>query len=246
MTGRGGRPSGCSCPRWPCLSCHPPDRPGRRDERAWRGAERSRCWEAPRRRGRAGRWRGAPAAERLDGFGGRGPGDGRAGAAAGGSRDERLQAARLSGDRLRLAEQVPLAQLDAEALERFQVRRVSMPSASRRAWIRRPNETNASTSACFASSLAMRRTISLVDLDDRRPQRRDEREARVAGAGVVDREAEPEAPERLDLALERDDVLDGLLLGAFERDLARGRGRPPGPPGRTPRPRTAGRAGWPG
>ena len=50
-------------------------------------------------------------------------------------------------------------------------------------------------------------------------QRGDQREARVARAGIVDGKPEAEPTERLDLALERDDVGDGLLLGALERDL---------------------------
>ena len=54
-----------------------------------------------------------------------------------------------------------------------------------------------------------------------RSQRRDEREAGVAGTGVVDREPEAEPAQRLDLALERADVGDRLLLGALDRDLAR-------------------------
>src|SRR6185503_19631314 len=61
----------------------------------------------------------------------------------------------------------------------------------------------------------------LVDLDDRRVERGDEREAGIARAGIVDGEPEPQAAQRLDLALERDDVLDRLLLGALERHLAR-------------------------
>ena len=60
-----------------------------------------------------------------------------------------------------------------------------------------------------------------VDLDDRWPQCGDEREAGVAGAGVVDREPEAELAQGLDLALERGEVGDGLLLGAFDGDLAR-------------------------
>ena len=59
-----------------------------------------------------------------------------------------------------------------------------------------------------------------VDLDDRRPQRRDQREARVAGAGVVDREPEAGLAQGLDLAMEHADVGDRLLLGAFDGDLA--------------------------
>ena len=59
-----------------------------------------------------------------------------------------------------------------------------------------------------------------VDLDDRRMQRGDQREARVARAGIVDREPESEPAQRLD-RLQRDHVGDRLLLGAFEGDLAR-------------------------
>ena len=60
-----------------------------------------------------------------------------------------------------------------------------------------------------------------VDLDDRRPRRCDEREAGVAGAGVIDREAEAESSQRLDLALERAEVRTGLLFGALDRDVVR-------------------------
>ena len=60
-----------------------------------------------------------------------------------------------------------------------------------------------------------------VDLDDRWPQGGDEREAGVPGTGVVDREPEAELAQGLDLALERGDVGDGLLLGALDGDLAR-------------------------
>ena len=96
-----------------------------------------------------------------------------------------------------------------------------MPSARSRAPIRRPNETNASTSACLASSRAIPVDDVAVDLDDRRAERGDEREARVAGPGVVDGEPEPGPAQGLDRALERHDVGDGLLLRALERDLAR-------------------------
>ena len=54
-----------------------------------------------------------------------------------------------------------------------------------------------------------------------RPQGGDQREARVARAGVVDREPEAEPAQRLDLALERADVGDRLLLGALDGDLVR-------------------------
>ena len=60
-----------------------------------------------------------------------------------------------------------------------------------------------------------------VDLDDRWPKGGDQREAGVAGTGVVDRETEAELAQGLDLALERADVGDGLLLGAFDGDLMR-------------------------
>ena len=60
-----------------------------------------------------------------------------------------------------------------------------------------------------------------VDLDDRRAEGGDQREAGVAGTGVVDREPEAELAQRLDLALERADVGDRLLLGAFDGDVVR-------------------------
>ena len=52
-------------------------------------------------------------------------------------------------------------------------------------------------------------------------ERGDEREARVAGPGVVDGKPEPGPAQRPDRLLERHDVGDGLLLRAFERHLAR-------------------------
>src|SRR4029079_9205023 len=60
-----------------------------------------------------------------------------------------------------------------------------------------------------------------VDLDDRWPQGGDEREAGISGARIVDREAEAELAQGPDLALERGDVGDRLLLGALDGDLAR-------------------------
>src|ERR1035437_198959 len=59
-----------------------------------------------------------------------------------------------------------------------------------------------------------------IDLDDGRLQGRDDVEAGVAGAGVVYGEAEAEAAKGADLLLEAREVGDGLLLGAFDHELA--------------------------
>jgi len=83
-----------------------------------------------------------------------------------------------------------------------------------------------------------------IDLDDRRLERGDDREAGVARAGVVDGEAEAEAAERPNLLLEARHVGDGLLLGALDHDLA---GRQAGRGGRDRRRRplrSAAPAGW--
>ena len=101
-------------------------------------------------------------------------------------------------------------------------RRVSMPSATSSAPIRRPNETNASTSACLASPALVADAPDdlAVDLDDRRPQGGDEGEARVAGTGVVHREAEAELAHLLDVLGQARRIRDVHLLGALEGDLA--------------------------
>ena len=57
-----------------------------------------------------------------------------------------------------------------------------------------------------------------IDLDDRRSQRGHEREARVAGPRVIDREAEAQASQGLDLALEWAEIRDRLLLRALDGD----------------------------
>src|ERR1700690_745855 len=54
-----------------------------------------------------------------------------------------------------------------------------------------------------------------IDLDDRRLERVDDREAGVARAGVVDGEAEAEAAERPNLLLGAGRGGEGLLLGAL-------------------------------
>ena len=205
---------------------------------AWRGARRGRSWRSSRiaacrgTRGRGrqgGRWSASPdgsaglagrrrsggalrAWRALAGLDGRRRRDDRPRtrrAPRGPDRGAVRHRARRLGRRRRPADQVALPQLRrrARAASRGPAR-VSMPSASSRAPIRRPNDTKASTRACLASSRAIPWDDVPVDLDDRRPQRGDQREAGVAGAGVVDREPEPEPAQRLDLALERVDVGD--------------------------------------
>src|SRR3954447_11931718 len=171
--------------------------------------------------------------------GGRAPGDrsagagdrGAAGAGDGAANSQRAGGARHRG---RSAQQVPLPVLDAEGGEHVAVAPVLDPLG---------DETSADPAAerherldqglLRVALLAANRMDDLaVDLDDRRPERGDEGEARVAGPGIVDREAEAQAAQLLDPPDELLRVRDRLLLGAFDRQLAwrqagvaRGRGK---------------------
>ena len=108
--------------------------------------------------------------------------------------------------------------------------RFSIPSARSVAPIRRPNETNASTSACLASSWAIAVDDVAVDLDDADGRSAAiEREAGVAGARRRRRRTRSGAAQGLDLALAAARRRHGLLLGALEGDLRRASCRPRGP-----------------
>ena len=121
----------------------------------------------------------------------------------------------------RLAEQVALAELDAERRQRREVRASLDALGEQPRADPAPERDERLDEGLLGVVVADAVDDVAVDLDDGRPQRGDQREARVAGAGVIDREAEAEPAQRPDLALERADIGDRLLLGALDRDLVR-------------------------
>ena len=143
----------------------------------------------------------------------------------------------------RLPEQVALAEFDAERRQRGEVG-PALDAFGEEVGADPPAERDERLDQRLLGVVVGDAVDDLaVDLDDRRPERGDEREAGVAGAGVVDREPEAELAQGLDLALERADVGDRLLLGALDGDLARVEAGGADLGGRAPSPRRRGRAG---
>ena len=140
----------------------------------------------------------------------------------GGLAPDRSSVAGLPAPRLGRPEQVPLPEFDAELdFRAARSARRSIPSASRCAPIRRPNDDERLDQRLLRVVVTDAMDDLTIDLDDRGPERRDEREAGIAGTRIVHCEPEPELAQRPNLALERPDVRDRLLFSAFDRDLVR-------------------------
>src|ERR1035437_2177895 len=140
------------------------------------------------------------------------------------SRVQRDEASRLTRDRCRPAQQISLAEIDPALDQGVEIAVVLDPFGDRLG-----SDATAERDERFDQRL-LRNAVLVsdarddlaVDLDDRRLQGGDDVEAGVAGAGVVDGEAEAQPAQRLYLLLERRNVGDRLLLGALDDYLVRG------------------------
>src|SRR4051812_23829276 len=146
---------------------------------------------------------------------------------AGRTRPQRRHRSRLLRQRRRLPDEIALTKIDAEVRQHREVGATLDPFGQEQC-------TDPPTERDERLDEGLLRVVPsdpegdlAIDLDHRRTKSGNQAEARVAGAGVVDREAEPEPAERLDLPDERPDVRDGLLLSALQRDVLRLESRAP-------------------
>src|SRR4029453_664492 len=131
---------------------------------------------------------------------------------------EYLAAVRHNGPGLGLADEVALAEFHAQLDQRCQVRAGLSPFREEMGADPAPEGHKRLDERLLGVVEPDAAHDVAIDLDDRRAQRGDERERRITGTRVVDREPETELAQLADLALQWYDVGDRLLLRALQRD----------------------------